>query len=92
LEEATMNTTTVHHRRPLLPALNMFLAVGAVVISVFAVVTDSADVTEVITQLPGANVSQDPAHNPATPAPRAELNPATMTPLLAGCSLAFGRC
>jgi hypothetical protein len=79
LEEATMNTATIHHHRLFLPAINMFVAVAAVVIAVFALADDPAKVTEVITQQPGAAVSQDPVE-------------ATMTPLLAGCDLGFSRC
>ena len=63
-----MNTATVHHHRLFLPAINMFVAVAAVVIAVFALADDPAKVTEVITQQPGAAVSQDPVdghHDPA---------------------------
>lgn len=87
-----MTTATVHHRRPWLPALNMLLAGSAIVISVFALATDSADVTNVITQTPSAAVGEAPADNPATPAPPAELNASTMTPLLDGCHFGVSRC
>ena len=74
-----MNTATIHHHRLFLPAVNMFVAIAAIVISVFALANDPADVTNVITQRPGTEVSQDPAE-------------ATATPLLAGCDLGFSRC
>ena len=72
-----MTTSTVHQHRLFLPAVNMFVAVAAVVISVFALATDSADVTEVITRSPSVAASEDPA---------------TITPVLAGCDLGFSRC
>ena len=87
-----MTTTTVHHRQFFLPALTMFIAIAAIVIAVFALATDPADVTEVITQSPSAAVTENPAKSPAALAPRTELNTADMTPLLTGCSVGFSRC
>ena len=81
-----MTTATVHHHRPSLPALNMFVAVAAVVISVFALVTAPAEVSRVVTQSPTADVSDGPEDIPSelVPAPRTEWS-RTMTPLLEGC-------
>jgi hypothetical protein len=86
LEEANMTTATVHRHLPSLPALNMFVAVAAVVISVFALATAPAEVSRVVTQSPTADVSEGPEDIPSdlVPAPRTEWS-RTMTPLLEGC-------
>ena len=51
------------HRRPLLPALNMSLAVAAVVISVFALATTP----DLPTAVPAARAPIDPSSNPLLP-------------------------
>jgi hypothetical protein len=57
-----MVTTTIHSR-PLLPALNMLLAVAAVVISVFAL-TAAPDLP---TSVPAPPIKIYPASNPLLP-------------------------
>jgi hypothetical protein len=57
-----MMTATIH-RRPWLPALNMFLAVGAVVISVFAL----AATPDLPTAVPAPATPMDPISNPSLP-------------------------
>ena len=89
-----MAIATVQHHRPSLPALNMLVAVAAVVISVFALVTAPAEVSRVVTQSPTADVSEGPEDIPSNlvPLPRTEWN-RTGTPLLEGCEqTTFQRC
>jgi hypothetical protein len=89
-----MTTATVHHHRPSLPAVNMFVALAAVVIAVFALVAAPAEVSRVVTQSPTADVSEGPEDIPSnlSPPPWAVRNAAT--PLLEGCELHvdFQRC
>jgi hypothetical protein len=57
-----MITATIH-RRPWLPALNMFLAVAAIVISVFALATTP----DLPTAVPAPRIAMDPSSNPLLP-------------------------
>jgi len=90
-----MTTATVHHHRPSLSAVNMFVAFAAVVIAVFALVTAPAEVSRVVTQSPSADVSQGPEDIPSnlSPPPWAPSSRAA-TPLLEGCEphIDFQRC
>ncbi len=89
-----MTTATVHHHRPSLPAVNMFVAFAAVVIAVFALVTAPAEVSRVVTQSPTADVSEGPEDIPSNlPTPPWAV-PNAATPLLEGCEqhVDFQRC
>ena len=89
-----MTTATVHHHRPSLPAVNMFVAFAAIVIAVFALVTAPAEVSRVVSQSPTADVSEGPEDIPSNlPTPPWAVPNVAATPLLDGCEQhAFERC
>ena len=58
--------TAIIHRRPWLPALNMVLAVAAVVISVFALAS-TPDLPTLPTIVAAPRTLLDPASNPLLP-------------------------
>jgi hypothetical protein len=89
-----MTIATVQHHRPSLPALNMFIAVAAVVISVFALVIAPAEVSRSSRNRRPPTWARGPGDIPSNlvPAPRTEWI-RTGTPLLEGCEQStFQRC
>ena len=73
----------------------MFVAVAAVVIAVFALVTAPAEVSRVVTQSPTADVSEGPEDIPSNlPTPPWAVPSHAVTPLLEGCEqhVDFQRC
>jgi len=60
-----MTSTIVHLRRAWVPALNMLLALAAVVIAVIALAIAPSEVNEAVTQSPAAEVDvQSPPADP----------------------------